>query len=85
MKGKEERLKQKAKEIKNTVTEAKRGAAQLLTNGRAARLLGQPNSRRDQKVKEEVKEKHQCKKILLITNRFFQSKSMCKVFKCKQV
>ena len=70
LKGKEERLKQKAKEIKNTVTEAKRVAAQLqLMAGQldclANQILG------DQKVKEEVKEKHQCKKILLITNRFF--------------
>ena len=37
LKGKKERFKQKAKEIENTVIEAKRIAVHTATNGRAAR------------------------------------------------
>ena len=73
LKRKEERLKQKAKEIKNTVTEAKRVAAQLQLKAGQLDCLANQILEETKKLifKEEVKEKHQCKEILLITNRFF--------------
>ena len=54
---KEERLKQKAREIKNaTMHGSQAGGCPTTANGRAARPLGQPHFGRGQKVKRYKKE-----------------------------